>query len=96
LVAGPIGKANGKDWLGPKPNSSQPFSLMKTMDGGPPGFPLCKACGLPITGGQKPMRVEFQTDRDSVRGLSGDYHSSCGRVFQSLARVMNMNPWSRF
>jgi hypothetical protein len=72
------------------------MAYLKTMDGGPRRFPLCKACGLPITDAQKPVRVEFQTDREGVRGLSGDYHLSCGKLFQSLARVMNLNPWSRF
>jgi hypothetical protein len=54
------------------------------------------ACCQPIRQGQPATRVEFQTDPDGAQGLSGMYHLQCSKVFQSLARVVNMNPWGGF
>jgi hypothetical protein len=63
---------------------------------GNPGRPSCRACCQPIWQGQPATRVEFQTDPDGAQGLSGMYHLQCSKVFQSLARVVNMNPWGGF
>jgi len=42
------------------------------------------------------MRVDFLNDPEGSRGLTGMYHQQCSKVFRSLARVVNMNPWSGF
>ena len=68
-----------------------------TIGGGPPRrYPICMACKQPITDGQGSTRIEFQTDPDGSAGLSGLYHTPCSKPYQSLARVVNMNPWGRF
>jgi hypothetical protein len=68
-----------------------------TIGGDPPRrYSSCLACKQPITDGQLSTRVEFQNDPDGSGGLSGLYHTSCSRPYQSLARVVNMNPWTRF
>jgi hypothetical protein len=68
-----------------------------TIGGGPPRrYDSCLACKQEITPGQHATRVEFQNDPDGSGGLSGRYHMTCSKPYQSLARVMNMNPWARF
>ena len=61
-----------------------------------PGNPWCRACRKPIWQGQPATRVDFQNDADGSRGLTGMYHLQCSKIFQSLARVVNMNPWGGF
>ena len=61
-----------------------------------PGNPWCRACREPIWKGQPAARVDFQTDPDGSHGLTGLYHRECSKVFRSLARVVNMNPWGGF
>ena len=66
------------------------------LDGAPehnPRLPWCRACRQLIEPGEPLMRVHFQTDPEGAQGLTGPYHQQCGRRFQSLARVVNMNPW---
>lgn len=65
-----------------------------TYEGGAFGTPWCRACKQPILKIQRATRVDFQTDPGGERGLSGDYHVACSKPFASLARVVNMNPWS--
>ena len=68
-----------------------------TIGGDPPRrYSSCLACKQPIADGQHSTRVEFQNDPDGSAGLSGLYHTACSRPYQSLARVVNMNPWTRF
>lgn len=63
---------------------------------GEPNSPWCRACKQPIFQGQPATRVDFQTDPRGDEGLTGMYHSECSRPFASLARVINLNPWSKF
>jgi hypothetical protein len=72
------------------------MAYRKTMGEDPRHNIWCNACRLPITEGEPSTRVEFQTDPDGKLGLSGTYHTRCSRPFQSLARVVNLNPWARF
>jgi hypothetical protein len=46
--------------------------------------------------GEPTSRVYFQTDPDGMQGLTGPYHRPCSKTFEALARVVNLNPWSRF
>jgi hypothetical protein len=39
--------------------------------------------------------VYFNSDPDGSLGYGGVYHAACSKVFKSLARVINMNPWAR-
>ena len=69
------------------------------LDGAPdrnPRLPWCRACRQLIGPGEPVTQVYFQTDPQGALGLTGPYHPPCGRRFQSLARVVNMNPWSGF
>jgi hypothetical protein len=66
------------------------------MFGGEPRLPWCRACREPIRRGQPATRIDFQTDPDGRQGLTGMYHQQCASPFASLARVVNMNLWSRF
>lgn len=56
----------------------------------------CLACKRPLENGQPTVRIDFQTDPDGQRGLSGLYHKLCGKPFSELAKVINLNPWARF
>lgn len=56
----------------------------------------CLACRQPLEGSQPTIRIDFQSDPDGRRGLSGLYHKNCGKPFTALARVINLNPWSGF
>lgn len=67
-----------------------------SMPGGDPHGPWCQACRRPIIQGEPVTRVHFQNDPKGAQGLSGTYHKQCSKPFQSLARVVNLNPWSRF
>ena len=60
--------------------------------GGDPRGPWCKACRRPIGETERSMNVRFDND---VHDLSGLYHEACGRPFASMARVLNLKPWSR-
>ena len=69
------------------------------LDGVPernPRLPWCRACKQLIGPSEPTTRIYFQTDPEGTQGLTGTYHTQCGRRFQSLARVINMNPWSGF
>jgi hypothetical protein len=61
--------------------------------GGGRGGPPCQACKQPIRSGDRTKRVEFQNDPDGTKGLTGEYHLACSKRFESLARVINLNPW---
>jgi hypothetical protein len=74
-------------------SNNMPFDA--TPDGNP-GRPSCRACKQPIWHGQPATRVDFRTDPDGSQGLTGVYHKPCSRPFLSLARVVNLNPWSGF
>jgi hypothetical protein len=56
----------------------------------------CLACRKPLESGQPVTRIDFQTDPDGRRGLSGLYHKVCSKPFSELAKVINLNPWARF
>jgi hypothetical protein len=45
---------------------------------------------------ERTKRVEFRNDPDGSKGLTGEYHLACSRPFESLAHVINLNPWSGF
>jgi hypothetical protein len=64
------------------------------FEGGRFGRRWCLACKQPILTQQRATRVEFQTDPEGLNGLTGEYHLECSKPFSSLARVINMNPWS--
>jgi hypothetical protein len=64
--------------------------------GGDPYEAWCSSCRNPITGGQRKVRVTFNTDPHGHKGLTGDYHAECSKPFESLARVVNMNPFGGF
>jgi hypothetical protein len=72
------------------------MAYLRTLGGGPRRYFSCMACKQPILDGQRATQVEFCTDPDGSAGLSGLYHAPCSRPYQSLARVVNMNPWGRF
>ncbi len=64
--------------------------------GSGPSGPFCTSCREPITTGQRSVRVNFDNDPQGHRGLTGLYHEHCGKPFQSLARVVNLNWSGRF
>jgi hypothetical protein len=64
--------------------------------GSGPNEPLCTSCRAPITGRERRVRIDFTHDPHGHRGLSGLYHEACGKPFQSLARVANLNWFGRF
>ena len=64
------------------------------FEGGRFGRRACLACKKPILTQHRATRVEFQTDPDGLNGLTGEYHLECSKPFSSLARVINMNPWT--
>jgi hypothetical protein len=66
------------------------------MSGDEPRMPSCCACRQPIWRGQPAIHVHFNHDPVGAKGLTGDYHQQCSRPFQSMARVVNLNPWGRF
>jgi hypothetical protein len=66
------------------------------LPGGEPGFRWCRACRQPIVPGQPATQVHFPNDPEGAQGFTGPYHTECSRPFQSMARVLNMNPWGRF
>jgi hypothetical protein len=47
----------------------------------------CKGCQLLIVPGQAVTRVALDHDPNE---MSGDYHESCGRPIQALARALNV------
>ena len=57
--------------------------------------PWCCACKQPILEGQRKERVEFSTDPQGFKGLTGDYHAACSKPFASMARVINMRSFGR-
>jgi hypothetical protein len=56
----------------------------------------CLACRQPLENGEPTVRIDFQSDPDGHRGLSGYYHRLCSKPFRELAKVINLNPWARF
>jgi hypothetical protein len=64
--------------------------------GGEPHGPSCKACRQPIADGQPFIHVKFQRESEPVHEMSGLYHRQCSRPFESLARIVTMNPWGGF
>jgi hypothetical protein len=66
------------------------------MSGGDPHGPMCTSCHRPIQNDQRSVHIHFDNDPRGLEGYTGTYHAECGKVFQSLARVMNMNVWGRF
>lgn len=66
-----------------------------TSSGGGPDGPFCASCNAPITGEQRSIRIDFNSDPRGHRGLSGLYHEQCGKPFASLAHVLNMNWFGR-
>jgi hypothetical protein len=72
------------------------MALDGTFDSNP-RLPWCRACRELIGPSEPVTRVDFQTDPDGAKGLTGLYHQQCGKRFASLARALNMmNPWGRF
>lgn len=67
-----------------------------TFRGEEPRGPYCASCKAPIAEGQRKVRIEFSDDPYGFRGLTGEYHEACGKPFQSLARVVNLNWFGRF
>jgi hypothetical protein len=65
------------------------YQLMRAGGGGP-HEPWCTSCKSPITAEQQSVRIDFANDPHGHEGLSGLYHAECGKVFQSLARAINM------
>jgi hypothetical protein len=57
--------------------------------GGGDSGPWCCACKGPILKGQDVTRLEFDTDPNGARGLSGDYHRECSKPFVSLAHALS-------
>jgi hypothetical protein len=68
---------------------------MPSGGSGPHG-PFCTSCHAPIVVGERSIRVDFKTDPQGHKGLSGLYHEQCGKPFASLARVINMDWFGRF
>jgi len=70
--------------------------LDETNFAGGGGFnnPSCRSCKQPILEGERSMRITFATDASGAQGLTGDYHATCGKPFDSLARALNV--MSRF
>jgi hypothetical protein len=64
--------------------------------GSGPSEPCCTSCREPITSQERSMRINFENDPHGHRGLTGLYHEHCGKPFQSLARVVNLNWSGRF
>lgn len=64
--------------------------------GSGPHGPFCTSCKAPIAENERSVRINFDNDPQGHRGLSGLYHERCGRPFQSLAHVVNMNWFGRF
>ena len=66
--------------------------LDETNFAGGGGFnnPSCRACKQPILEGERSTRVNFENDTDGAKGLSGEYHLSCGKPFISMARALDM------
>jgi hypothetical protein len=52
------------------------------------GGPVCRVCKHVIMDGGK--RIEFPTDPDGSKGMTGLYHLACSKPFESIARAMNM------
>lgn len=65
--------------------------LMEPAAGGDGSeFPWCRSCRKPIGRDEKSVRIDFDTDPDGARNLSGLYHTDCSRPFASLANAINM------
>ena len=67
------------------------------LDDEPGGWqgPSCRACRQPILPDQRQTRVEFSTDRDGFKRLTGDHHIVSSKPFASTARVINIRPMGR-
>jgi hypothetical protein len=51
--------------------------------------PTCRACKNPIEKNERATRVDFSSDPDGAKGLTGDYHLACSKPFASMARAIN-------
>lgn len=58
--------------------------------GGGENGPWCRSCKQPIAEGQKTVRIHFTHDPHGAKELSGPYHDTCSKPFDSLARAINM------
>lgn len=76
-------------------SGESPMPLDGTFRGEEPRGPWCASCKEPIAEGQRSVRVHFDTDPHGFRGLSGQYHETCSKPFQSLAHVVNLNWFGR-
>lgn len=65
-----------------------PFDGM--FEGENPFEKLCTACRAPIRQGEPETQIDFPSDPDGSRGLSGPYHRRCSKPFESLARAARM------
>ena len=57
---------------------------------GDPQTPVCRSCGGLIVEKKAEVKIAFQHDPDGTRGLTGSYHKTCSKPFQSLARLINL------
>lgn len=61
-----------------------------TFGGDEPSGPWCAHCKAPITDDQRRINLQFDVDPHGFDGLSGDYHESCARPFQSFAHALKL------
>ncbi len=66
------------------------------ISGGGHFGPTCLACKNLILEGQHAKRIDFASDPDGARGLSGDYHTACSKPGHRLALARAINVMSRF
>ena len=65
--------------------------------GGGPSGPWCKRCVLPIGEDEATKHIQFAHDPEGkLRELNGLYHARCAEPYASLARILNINLWTRF
>jgi hypothetical protein len=51
--------------------------------------PVCRACKQPFGENERTTRVQFASDPEGDKGLTGDYHLNCAKPFASMARAIN-------
>jgi hypothetical protein len=69
--------------------------LDQTLPGGGGGYsPSCRACRQPLLKGQQTRRIEFDNDPSGFKGLTGEYHLACSKLYASFAHVINLKPWA--
>lgn len=64
--------------------------------GDEPHGPWCTSCKAPITDGQRSMHIQFANDPHGFRGLTGEYHETCGKPFASMANALDMLSFHKF